>query len=273
MPRRSIDKAREDRNAALVETMLLEAAADGRLTPAELDTVVRRVVERPEFEGTHSEALTRLVEKSAARLAGAASLDSILKSLVTRLPGNGERRLAFGLAVAVAFADRRASRDELGVLKVIQAALGIDEDDVVRIIEVVERGGSLSDALGDRVERLCAEAMVLVSAADGEFEDLEARDMVEALLAEPAFRDLSRDEVRTSIAEAVHALATEGLERRLVAMARGLALRTHRLKAYELALSVARSGDGLTPARDAVLSLLQHTFELSDEDVALLRAN
>lgn len=272
MPRHAIEQARVERNAALVETMLLEAAADGRLSRAELIAVIRRVVERPEFEGTRSEDLTKLVEDSAARLASAPSLERILESLRERLPGDDERRLAFGLAVSVAFADKRATRDHKSVLKIIQSALEITEEDVVRITSVIETGGLLSTALGDSVERLCAEAMVLVTAADGEFNDEAARDMVEGLLSEPSFQNLSRDDVRTHIARAVQALVDEGLNRRLVAMARGLSVKEHRRKAYSLALIVARSGEGLSEAKEEVLSLLQKTFQLADEEVSFLRA-
>lgn len=273
MPRHAIEQARFERNAALVETMLLEAAADGHLSRAELIAVIRRVVERPEFDGTHSEDLTRLVEDSAARLAASPSLDHILESLKERLPGDDERRLAFGLAVSVAFADKRSTRGDTGVLKIIQLALDIAEEDVSRITAVIENGGLLSAALGDSVERLCAEAMVLVTAADGEFHDEAARDMVEGLLSEPSFCTLSRDDVRTHIARAVQALVDEGLNKRLAAMARGLSVKEHRRKAYSLALLVARSGEGLSAAKEEVLSLLQNTFQLSDDEVSFLRAH
>lgn len=272
MPRRAIHDARLERNAALIETMLLEAAADGRLSRAELIAVIQRIVERPEFEGTRSEELTKLVESSAARLAAAPSLESILESLRQRLPGEDERRLAFGLAVSVAFSGERITRDDMGVLKIIQSALEISEEDVIRIVEVIETGGLLSTALGDSVERLCAEAMVLVTAADGELRDEAARDMVEGLLSEPSFHNLSREGVRTHIARAVQSLVDEGLNKRLVAMARGLSVREHRRKAYSLALLVARSGGGISPAKEEVLALLQNTFELSDEEVSFLRA-
>lgn len=272
MPRQAIEKVRRDRNAALVDAMLLVAVADGKVSDLELQTILRRVVERPEFEGTQSTDLAKLVEQSAARLAKNHDLQAILVSLRERLPSEGERRLAFGLAAAVAFAERKASRDELGLLKVFQSALEIGEADVVRIVEVVERGGSLAEALGEKLDRLCVEAMVLVSAADGELQEDEARELVEGMLSDPTFAHLSRDEVRQDVAEAVQALVTEGIERRLGAMARGLALKTHRLKAWALALSVARADTGIGPDEETALSLLQHAFGLSDEDVGPLRA-
>lgn len=272
MPRHAIEQARVERNAALVETMLLEAAADGRLSKAELIAVIRRIVERPEFEGTRGDELTRLVENSAARMAAAPSLERILESLRERLPGDDERRLAYGLAASVAFAEKQTTRGHQSVLKIIQSALEITEEDVARITTVIETGGLLSAALGDSIERLCAEAMVLVTAADGEFHDEAARDMVEGLLSEPSFQNISRDDVRSYIARAVKSLVDEGLNKRLAAMARGLSVREHRRKAYSLALLVARSGDGLSKAKEEVLSLLQHTFQLSDDEVSFLRA-
>ncbi len=158
---------RAERNSALVEVMLLASMADGPPTDVGMQALVARVLERPEFDGTKAEELTQLVQKSAKTLASAEDLETILGSLRKRLPTHKHRMLAFGLAAAVALADRRTTRAELGLLKTFQAALGISEDEVVRIIDVLEAGGSLDEALGDPLERLYAEVMVLVSATDG----------------------------------------------------------------------------------------------------------
>jgi uncharacterized tellurite resistance protein B-like protein len=143
MAREQALNARKQRNAALVETMLLAAMADGSVSQLEMQTLLRRVIERPEFEGTKPEELNALVETSAQRLAAASNLQEILASLRTRLPDHKTRMLAFGLAAAVAFADQRATRMELGLLKTIQAALGISEDEVAGwgLPEVEESSG------------------------------------------------------------------------------------------------------------------------------------
>ncbi len=60
MAREQAVKARKERNAALVELMLLAAMADGKVTQLELQTMLRRVLERPEFEGTKPEELNAL---------------------------------------------------------------------------------------------------------------------------------------------------------------------------------------------------------------------
>ena len=127
-------------------------------------------IERPEFEGTTPDGAQRLVEESVKRLArrqGPRRASS--RSLRSRLPDHRNRLLAFGLAAAVAFADQRATRTELGLLKTFQAALGISEDEVAQIVDV-DRAGQVRSPRrsGSRWSGCYAEVMVLVTAAGRE---------------------------------------------------------------------------------------------------------
>ncbi|HMK73689.1 MAG TPA: TerB family tellurite resistance protein, partial [Myxococcaceae bacterium] len=187
------------------------------------------------------------------------------------LPTHQNRLLAFGLAASIAFADQRATRAELGLLKTFQAALGISEDEVARIIEVLERGGSLDEALGDPLERLYAEVMVLVSAADGKLAEEEARAMVESFASDPLFHDVSADRAQAFVSEAVRALAKHGLSDRMRALAQGISTHAQRLRAFGLALKVAHSDGAPSAAVRRVLDLLQATFGLADDEVERLR--
>ena len=270
MAREQALNARKQRNAALVETMLLAAMADGSVSQREMQTLLRRVIERPEFEGTKPDELNALVESSAQRLSEAKDLQAILASLRTRLPDHKTRMLAFGLAAAVAFADQRATRLELGLLKTIQAALGISEDEVAQIIDIIEMGGSLSEALGEPLERLYAEVMVLVSAADGRLKEAEARALVESFAADPLFENVSPERAQSFVSESVSALATEGLPQRLQVLAHGLATHQQRVKAYRLATKIAHAGGEASPAEQRILDLLQATFGLADDEVSRL---
>jgi uncharacterized tellurite resistance protein B-like protein len=270
MAREQALNARKQRNAALVETMLLAAMADGSVSQLEMQTLLRRVIERPEFEGTKPDELNALVETSAQRLAEAKDLQHILSSLRTRLPDHKTRMLAFGLAAAVAFADQRATRLELGLLKTIQAALGISEDEVAQIIDIIEMGGSLSEALGEPLERLYAEVMVLVSAADGRLKEAEARALVESFAADPLFENVSPERAQSFVSESVSALATEGLPQRLQVLAHGLTTHQQRVKAYRLATKIAHAGGQASPAEQRILDLLQATFGLADDEVSRL---
>jgi len=259
MARSDLAVTRRERNGALVEVMLLAAMADGTPSEVGMQALVRRVVERPEFDGTRADELTQLVQKSVKKLASATNLESILGSLRTRLPTHEHRMLAFGLAAAVALADHRATRAELGLLKTFQAALGISEDEVARIIEVLEKGGSLDEALGDPLERLYAEVMVLVSAADGKLAEEEARAMVESFASDPLFHDVSAERAQAFVSEAVRALA------------QGISTHAQRLRAFGLALKVAHSDGAPSAAVRRVLDLLQATFGLADDEVERLR--
>ncbi|HET9450614.1 MAG TPA: TerB family tellurite resistance protein [Aggregicoccus sp.] len=264
--------ARKNRNAALVETMLLAAMADGRVSQMEMRTLLARVIERPEFEGTRPDELNALVEHSAKKLSLASDLQEILSSLRQRLPDHKNRMLAFGLAAAVALADQRATRLELGLLKTFQAALGISELEVAQIIEVVEQGGSLAEALGEPLERLYAEVMVLVSAADGKVKEAEMRALVESLASDPLFHSVSAERAQGFITDAVSALVSEGLPQRLQVLAQGLSTHGQRTKAFRLATQIARAGGQASPAEQRILDLLQATFGLADDEVARLNA-
>lgn len=268
MPRDSISQARRDRNAALLDAMVLAATADGRISAEELKTLLTRVVERPEFEGVAPDELSSLVESSAKRLAQARSLGEILNGLKERLPNHRNRLLAFGLAVSVALADRRASREELGLLKTFQQALGVTEEEVTRVFVNVEAGASLSEVLGEPLEQLYAETMVLVSAADGLVQPEELATMLETLAGDPLFKEASIEGARQYLREAVLDLNAQGLPQRLTVLAHGLSSHGQRVKAFGLAVRVAYAAPKPSPAALRVLDLLQATFGLADDEVA-----
>lgn len=273
MAHETIRTARTERNAALIEAMLLAASADGRVEPRELQILIARVIERPEFEGTDAVALNALVESSAKRLSQAAKLEDVLSSLRERLPEHRNRLLAFGLAASVAFADRKASREELGLLKTIQSALGITEAEVQRVVDTVQRGESLAEVLGDPPELLFTETMVLVGAADGVVRESELMTMFENLAGDPVFHDVSRAAAESALRTAITNVANEGLPRRLAALARGLTTRGQRKKAFQLAVRVANASEaGPGKAELKVLELLQSTFGLADDEVKKLTA-
>lgn len=268
MPRDLIEQARRDRNAALIDVMVLAASADGAVRETEMRALVTRVIERPEFDGTHAKDLGGLIEASAKRLSHARKLEDVLSSLRERLPDHRNRLLAFGLAASVVLADRKATKTELGLLTSVQASLGISDEEVSRVFEVVETGESLAEALGEPLERMYVETMVLVSAADGVVDEKELRTMLENMAGDPVFRDVSLEAARHYLADAVQALAIDGLPSRLAGLAHGLSTRSQRLNAFRLGVHIAFAAGEPSPAEQKVLDLLQFTLGLPDEDVA-----
>jgi uncharacterized tellurite resistance protein B-like protein len=271
MAREAAIAARKNRNAALVEAMVLAAVADGGIAQREMEALIRRVIERPEFEGTKPEELNALIEGSAAKLSHAKKLDDVIASLRERLPDHKNRLLAFGLAASVALADRRASREELGLLKTFQMGLGISEAEVQEIFTAIEANQPLNEVLGEPIERLYAEVMVLVTAADGQVREAEARELAESLAADPLFVDVSAGRAQSFVSEAVAALAAEGLPSRLRVLAGGLSSHPQRLKAFRLAMRVANASGHPSVGELRLLDLLQATFGIADDEVERIR--
>lgn len=269
MPLELLKQARRDRNTALIDVMVLAASADGDVTKVELKNLLARVIERPEFEGVNAAEISGLVETSARRLGHARGLEDVLKVLKQRLPGHRNRLLAFGLATSVAMADRKTTRDELTLLKSFQQAFALSEADVAKVFDAVERGAPLAEVLGEPLEQLYAEVMVLVSAADGEVSRAEADAILENLAANPVFRETSADLARGYLRDALENLRTWGLPARLTALAQGLSTKKQRARAWALATRVAHAHPP-APATLRTLELLQATFGLNDEEAARL---
>ena len=136
------------RQAALFETMILAAAADGAVDKVEVEEIYRRVFERPEFHGIHAADLKTAIESAARRVAEAHSLEHILPSIVDRLPDKASRELAFGLAASVITADNRTPRSELNILKALQDMFDLSEEDVARLFETAQAHGEFPPTKG-----------------------------------------------------------------------------------------------------------------------------
>jgi len=148
----------------------------------------------------------------------------------------------------------------------------VSEDEVTRIFEAVQSGTSLAEALGEPLERLLAETMVLVAAADGVMHEKEIVSMLESFAGDPTFQGTSSELAEKFLMDAVQSLAEAGLDKRLKVLARGLSARSHRRKAYELAVREAHANGPPGPPEQRVLDLLQATFGIADDEVARITA-
>jgi uncharacterized tellurite resistance protein B-like protein len=143
MGNRHVTFGNGSRQMALLETMLLAAAADGDISKVEVEDIYRRVFERPEFEGIQMGDLRDAIAKAAQRVAAAHDLQHILPSLVERLPDPDSRALAFALAASVAVSDHRTPPKELAVLKALQEAFGLNDAQVASLFEAAESSAQL----------------------------------------------------------------------------------------------------------------------------------
>lgn len=123
------------RQAALFETMMLAAMADGKVDRPEVEQIYRRVFERPEFHGIHANDLKQAITHAAERVANSHDLMHLLPRLAERLPDKPSRNLAFGLAAAVVLADHVADPREIGILKALQNAFDLTEAEVAQLFE------------------------------------------------------------------------------------------------------------------------------------------
>ena len=131
----------QTKQAALFETMILAAAADGAVERVEVEEIYRQVFGRPEFHGIHADDLKKAIEHAAKRVAEAHSLEHILPSIVDRLPDKASRELAFGLAASIAIADGKTPPAELEILKALQDMFDLTEEDVERLFDTAQQHG------------------------------------------------------------------------------------------------------------------------------------
>jgi tellurite resistance protein len=114
-----------DHHAALIHTMVLVAAAAGRMTDRELEVMGRIVSHLPVFKDFDPGRITEVGAECAELLREEDGLDVALDRIARALP-QPMRETAYALACDVAAADGRAEEAELRLLELLRHRLSVD---------------------------------------------------------------------------------------------------------------------------------------------------
>jgi tellurite resistance protein len=114
-----------DRHSALIYTMVLVSAAEGRITDSELLMMTRIVESLPVFEDFDTDRLLAVGRECAELLAQEEGLAVALDLIARALP-QPLRETAYLLACDVVAADGRASQDELQLLEMLRDRLELE---------------------------------------------------------------------------------------------------------------------------------------------------
>ena len=116
-------------------------------------------------------------------------------------------------------------------------------------------------------ERLYIETMMLMAAADGEFDPSEVEVFADQFANHPAFAELLPQKAGAYMTEILSLLERDGVDARLAAITHGLADEGQRQNAFSLALEVCMA-DGLAdPYEKELLRILAEQLTLSEEFV------
>lgn len=124
-----------DHHAALIHTMVLVSASEGRMSDRELEVMGRLVRHLPVFADFDAERIIEVGGACADLLEQEDGLDVALKQIATALPAP-LRETAYALAVEVAAADGRPAEVELRMLELIRHTLHVDR----LVAAAIERG-------------------------------------------------------------------------------------------------------------------------------------
>lgn len=114
------------------------------------------------------------------------------------------------------------------------------------------------------------ETMLLMVAADGTVKDGEMNELSRVVSEHPIFADFDTDAVAESFSRAFEALAVEGFEKRMEAIADALGTYHAQLLAFALACQVCFADGSIDETEFALLRTFQIVFGLSDETVSFV---
>jgi tellurite resistance protein len=114
-----------DRHSALVYTMVLVSAAEGRMTDEELAMMAGLVQGLPVFRDFDPDRIQLIGRECAELLNDENGLDIAVDLIADALPP-ALREIAYLLACDVAAADGEASQDELRMLQLLRQRLELD---------------------------------------------------------------------------------------------------------------------------------------------------
>lgn len=122
-------------HSALVYVMVIVAAADSRMTDAEIGIMSRFVSGLPAFREYDKAKLLPSVQACTDILQDTDGLKAVL-GLVRRALPDGMRDTAYAVACAVAISDGTVGQEELRLLEMIRHELGVDR----LVAAAIERG-------------------------------------------------------------------------------------------------------------------------------------
>jgi tellurite resistance protein len=110
---------------ALVETMVLVSAADGRMTDSELRAMRDVVIGLPVFVDFDLAAMPSIANRMVSVLENEDGIEEALDHLQQTIPPRW-RETAYALACDVVAADGEASQEELRILEMLRHQIGVD---------------------------------------------------------------------------------------------------------------------------------------------------
>ena len=158
--------------ALFIETMLLMIAADGQVDDREMMQFMHEVHSRPEFEGIDQIAVDQHIEEAFAAL----KTDGVSRRvhyIASRLKDREHRIAATTMAVSIGLGDGELGDSEATLLKILADAFALTGDEVTAIVAQARALPQTGSAEVAPTEQLYIETMMLMAAADGEFDPSE----------------------------------------------------------------------------------------------------
>lgn len=269
MIRTHVLKVLEERNTALLEAMLLAVHGNGHVADPELHTVLRHVLDSPEFQGEPPEQLAGRLRRIAESLT-LADDEALFASLRRRLPDARNRLLAYGLAARVAIEDvRLLDSDEVQRVSRIQQGLAVSPAQARALLSGLAEGASPTEVASEPPNRLGARLLELVLLSEGLDACLSPEEVTALHVAQedpPLLRELCGQLLRRLAFGCQVDASPAAVRRHLEELALVPSTLASRGDALRLAVRFCGAVGHGWP-QELLLCFVQELFGLTDEDV------
>ncbi|MEO1271323.1 MAG: tellurite resistance TerB family protein, partial [Myxococcota bacterium] len=182
-----------------------------------------------------------------------------------------DRFAALSMAAAIAVEDGVLASAESEVVRMMQRAFQLTDDDVEAALEAARQDRlrtQPTEATETAIEHSYLEVLLLMAAADGVLEPRELERFSQQLVERPEFTNLGADQVGTMMDKVLRDLQRDGLDVRLDEIALHLTSLEQRLMAFQMALEMCIADGTADDHERTLLKLLQERFELPNDMVA-----
>jgi uncharacterized tellurite resistance protein B-like protein len=111
------------------------------------------------------------------------------------------------------------------------------------------------------------EAMIMMIAADGVIEEEEIDDFMRNVYQSRRLAAVPHAEMMSMIKRSLHAISTEGVDRRIAAVGQMLPSVDQKLEAVRMCVSICASDGDVAPDELEILKKMQREFDLSDQQI------